>query len=268
MAKPSIFSKEYNSHMKKRKRNRNILISSIILLVIIGLGVFKFNEKLISFSDIKMKIQSLFNKGEETLDEKNKDTEVIHPNIDEQVKEESKKDEKKILELSINGDRKLKMEYEEKDNKRTFKDIVEMPQGIYYDISPLKEFLLIIDENQNINLFNTKGEAKNITSPTYVAPNGEKFEKDTILKIYKEHIWNKDAKFISNTKVAYISNIPYFGYNLNKYIWIVDIQNNTHTTLWNSKAKDIEFLGHSDKGLEVTINGNKKYINDNGQLIN
>ena len=119
-----------------------------------------------------------------------------------------------------------------------------------------------------MRVFNVEGKEVSITKDKYVAPNGEIFNKETILQTYSGYLWNVEAKFISDTKVAYITNLPYFGTDLNKYIWVVDLNDNSHKTLWNSKGKDIKFGEIKEKGLEATIDGNIKYVNSNGDLIN
>ena len=55
---------------------------------------------------------------------------------------------------------------------------------------------------------------------------------------------------------------------MNKYIWVIDLNNNTHSTLWNSKGKEIKFGDLKEKGLEVVIDGNVKYVNQNSDLVN
>lgn len=119
-----------------------------------------------------------------------------------------------------------------------------------------------------MKIFNSNKKESNITKDKYTAPNGEVFNKDSVIKTYEGYLWNVEARFITDTKVAYISNVPYFGYDLNKYIWVIDLNNNTHSTLWNSKGKEIKFGDLKEKGLEVVIDGNVKYVNQNSDLVN
>ena len=85
---------------------------------------------------------------------------------------------------------------------------------------------------------------------------------------YNDYIWHGEAKFISDNKIAYISNMPYFGYNLNKYIWTYDIENNNHQLILSSISKEIKLNNVTDKGLEIVLDGNIKYININDQIVN
>ena len=172
------------------------------------------------------------------------------------------------MEFKINENSILKAEYEEIDGTIKFKGVKEVPSNIYYKINQAKNLILIIDENQNMKLFNSNKKESNITKDKYTAPNGEIFNKDSVLQTYEGYLWNVEARFVTDTKVAYISNVPYFGYDLNKYIWVIDLNNNTHSTLWNSKGKEIKFGDLKEKGLEVVIDGNVKYVNQNSDLVN
>ncbi|MGL5086978.1 MAG: hypothetical protein ACRC68_14905, partial [Clostridium sp.] len=64
------------------------------------------------------------------------------------------------------------------------------------------------------------------------------------------------------------TNIPYFGTELNQYLWIIDLENSKETTLWQSKSKNITIGDIKEKGLEVTIDGNVKYVNNENNLVN
>ena len=42
---------------------------------------------------------------------------------------------------------------------------------------------------------------------------------------------------------------------------------NTHFTIWASKSTEITFGQMQEKGLEVNIDGNVRYITSNGELV-
>ena len=266
MRKPSIFSRDYERQM--RKRRRRITIVSILGVLIIGMLFLKIAISSVNIDTLRNKIQSW-------IDEDNKDVKDDIDNINEKNTEKETKEEEtpkepevKTMDLTVKEGLILKAEYEEDNGKVKFKGIKDVPNNIYYTLNQDKNLILTIDENQNIKIFNVNAKEAIITKDKYVAPNGEVFNKDAVLETYNGYLWNKEAKFITNTKVAYISNVPYFGYGLNKYIWVVDLNDNTHKTLWNSKGKEINFGEIKEKGLEVTIDGNVKYMNSNGELIN
>lgn len=267
MRKPSIFSRDYERLMKKRRRR--IAIISI-------LGVFFIGFLFVKIGMSSINIDTLRNKGQSLVDEEKV---VTEENITEEdstgIEEENKLEEEipkeseiKTMDLVVRDGVVLKAEYEEINGEVKFKEVNDNQNNIYYTLNPDKNLLLTIDENQDMKIFNVDNKEANITKDKYVAPNGEIFTKESVLETYNGYLWSVEAKFISNTKVAYISNVPYFGYDLDKYIWVVDLNDISHKTLWNSKGKEIKLGDIKEKGLEVNIDGNVKYINLSGELIN
>lgn len=266
MRKPSIFSRDYERLM--RKRRKRIAIISILGVLVIGILFLKMAMNSINMETLRSKVQSWIDEdNEEIQDNTNKTNEENKQ--EETVKEETPKEpEIKTMDLIVREGIILKAEYEESNGVVKFKGIKDAPSNIYYTLNQDKNLILTIDENQDMKIFNVNTKEANITKDKYIAPNGEVFNKSSVLQTYNGYLWNVEAKFITNTKVAYISNVPYFGYDLNKYIWVVDLNDNSHKTLWNSKGKEIKLGEIKEKGLEVTIDGNVKYINSNGELIN
>lgn len=265
MRKPSIFSKDYERQM--RKRRRRIFILSIAGVFIIGLLFTKLAVSNINIGALKDRVQNWIDEGEDNKSNGDNQDTIVETPVDV-VEEPPKEPEVKTIDIKLKEGVVLKAEYEEVEGKIQFKGINDAPSNTYYSINPAKNLILTIDENQEMKVFNTEGKEGNITKDKYIAPNGEAFNKESVLKNYNGYMWNVKAKFISDTKVAYISNLPYFGTDLDKYIWIVDLKDNSHITLWNSKGKDINFNEVKEKGLEINIDGNVKYINSNGDLIN
>ena len=266
MRKPSIFSRDYERLM--RKRRKRIAIISILGVLVIGILFLKMAMNSINMETLRSKVQSWIDEdNEEIQDNTNKTNEENKQ--EETVQEETPKEpEIKTMDLIVREGIILKAEYEESNGVVKFKGIKDAPSNIYYTLNQDKNLILTIDENQDMKIFNVNTKEANITKDKYVAPHGEVFNKSSVLQTYNGYLWNVEAKFITNTKVAYISNVPYFGYDLNKYIWVVDLNDNSHKTLWNSKGKEIKLGEIKEKGLEVTIDGNVKYINSNGELIN
>lgn len=263
MRKPSIFSSDYNKKMKKR---RIVLSISIILIIVVGGISVTLIKSNINFADIRNEIQAWIdsdNQGE-IVDLDNEKPENIEQ-IDTTQPEVPKG---KLLELPISEGRMAKVEYEEINGEKKIKEVNSIPENIYYNISPSKKLILFIDEMQNIKLYNTNGEMIDLTNENYTSKNGEKFTKQWALSTYKDYVWHKDAKFIDDNKIAYISSVPYFGNNLDKYVWIVDVDKKNYTTLWSLKGKDVLLGDVKDNRLEVTIDGSVKYIDTTGNIVN
>lgn len=265
MRKPSIFSRDYERQM--RKRRKRIAIISILGVLIVGILFLKIAMNSINMETLRNKVQSWIDEDNEDIQDDTNNTNEENKQ-EETVEEAPKEPESKTMDLIVREGIILKAEYEENNGVIKFKGIKDVPSNIYYTLNQDKNLILTIDENQDMKIFNVNTKEASITKDKYVAPNGEIFNKSSVLQTYNGYLWNVEAKFISNTKVAYISNVPYFGYDLNKYIWVIDLNDNSHKTLWNSKGKEIKFGEIKEKGLEVTVDGNVKYINSNGELIN
>lgn len=269
MRKPSIFSRDYERQM--RKRRKRIAIISILGVLLIGILFLKIATNSINMETLRNKVQNWIDEdNKDNKDIQDDNSNISEENIPEETTQEEapKEPESKTKNLTVKTGVILKAEYEENDGVIKFKGIKDIPNNIYYTLNQEKNLILTIDDTQNMKVFNIDGKEANITKDKYVAPNGEIFNKSEVLQTYNGYLWNVEAKFISNTKVAYISNVPYFGYDLSKYIWVVDLNDSNHKTLWNSKGKEVKFGEIKEKGLEVTIDGNVKYINSNGELIN
>ena len=219
MKKPSIFSKDYEKIMRKRKRKK--IIIGILSICIIGILVTEVANY--DFSKLKDRLQAWVDEDKETDDKEQSETLI------ESVK--------------------------------------EVPENYYIYIGNNGKDAVVLDPNQNINIVYANGEIKNVTLAQYVGPDGEIYIKDNIRALYQGYIWHSTPVQISENKIAYITNIPYFGYNLNKYISIIDINMNTHFTIWASKSTEITFGQMQEKGLEVNIDGNVRYITSNGELV-
>ena len=121
-----------------------------------------------------------------------------------------------------------------------------------------------------MNIFNTDGTGKNVTKTSYISGGGTTFTKDQTLINNPQYIWNSQARFIDETRIVYVSQLPYFGSAaVNKYIWLVDIkdapQQMIENVMWNLKAPEVT-LGElvPEKGITVVENGNTFYLNADG----
>lgn len=263
MGKPSIFSRDYEQKM--RKRRKKIALISIIISLVIGVLLLKLISNNINGEAIRNRVQAWVDSDRP---DNNTTQEELNEEIDIVIPEKEPEKEMKIMELKIDDNSIIKVEYEQLEGKDIFKEVKENQSNIYYDINPSKNIILTIDEKQNMKIFSTDKKESVVHKDKYVAPTGEAFIKENVLTTYKDYIWNGSAKFINDTTIAYISNVPYFGYDLNQYIWILNLSDNSHKTIWSSKGKEIKLNTIKENGLEITIDGNAKYINENGEIFN
>lgn len=228
MAKPSIFSRDYEKIMRKRKRKIISLFG--VLILIISVLIIRYNMQKINatFKSIA------FNKDFRLSNIK---PESINIALDDNN-----------LTLRVIGDN---------DNQEII-DVVSEKALISSDIK--KDKALIIDEDQRIYLLSTQKEVIDLTLNQYISANGESTFKRDILNNNSNYLWHTQGKIINNDTVAYVTNIPSFEGDLKQSIALVTIKNNIHAIKEDLKGNSIN-LYESDKNyLKVEIDGNIMYI--------
>jgi cell division protein FtsB len=273
MAKTSIFSKDYEKNMRKRrKRLRIIYVFSLLIVVSMIIKISKYD-----FNNLEQRLQLWVNKDSNDVEivtnteekqENNtelKDTTNKEEENNNDLKEEKSSEitEEKVAIVINNINLNLVMKNEQGVKK--ISSIENKPDKYYSTISNNGQNALIIDDMQNIKFIKNNGEIMDLTLTEYIAPNGEVFKKDDVINTYSGYLWHNNAKILGNDKIVYISNIPYFGYDLDQYITIIDLNDKTHETIWNMKGKNISLKDFDGSRLEVTIDGNIRYINENGE---
>ena len=253
MGKPSIFSKDYEKRMKRRKK-AFIIVPILIVIILIVAIILHFKNKMMSNNEKVNQTQSV---------QKN-DKKVYK-------KEENKtsKNEDKSYEIELSSSKKAKVDYKEEKGVIKYQFVSPLDSGTTFDISPSQELLLINDgSSQNLMLYDGYKKEKDITLKEYVTRDGRSFSKQSILSSSPEYKWCKDAKFLNNNKIVYLSNLPWFGKDdLNTYVWIIDIKTGNQMALMNVKGKNVTFGKLQSKGLEITIDGSTKYLDSNGNLV-
>lgn len=259
MAKPSIFSRDYEKKMRKRKRRFIALIS--IVFIAFGVLFFKFKIQDIDFSNMRDWLQAWVDTGK--LEEETND------NVEEEILDEEPIviPEKTYVELVLSDEMTVKAEYKDEEGQKKFIGI-EPVDGITYNISPTGQLILITDSNQNMRVFNLDGVMNDITKTEYVSGAGTVFTKEQTLIDNPEYIWDSEAKFIDDNKIIYISQLPYFGSAaVNKYIWTFDMGSRIHEVRWDLVASDTT-IGEldSEKGVSVMANGVNYFISSDGAV--
>lgn len=230
MAKPSIFSRDYERIMKRRKKRRNIIICFGILALTIGITVMKYDMQKISatFKNIA------FNKDLRLNNEKIENVNMVLNDNNIILKFIKGNDIDKIIDV-------------ESDNELRSIDIN-------------KDKALIIDENQNMYLINTKKEIIDLTLNEYITQNNDKISKAEVLTSNPNYIWHDQGKMVDDEKIVYITNIPTLNGDLKQCLSIVTINNNTHTIKEEFQGSYINLYEMNDKGIKVEIDGDIRYI--------
>lgn len=263
MVKPSIFSKDYERKMRRRKNRIKITIFISILVIIFvaasANGIFKSISK--RTNKIKESITS--SKGEvkntnNANNAKNNDAK----NSKSSTENKEKKPEQYTVQMS-NGTN-INVVYESKNNDKVFKDISPKESNVPYSISPSGKNIVLFDNKaQSIILLDTNGNKQDITNPQYTATNGDVITKDSMLSQQPNYIWCSSPVFIDDNNVAYISQLPWIG-RTTKYIWIENIKDRTYSFVQEIQGEDLKLDKLTDKGLTVVADGKTVFLTADG----
>ena len=190
MKKPSIFSKDYEKIMRKRKRKR--IVIGILSICIIGILVTEVANY--DFSKLKDRLQAWVDEDKEKYvgdqlvdtDESIGSTEVEEPVVEEVPSE-------KYLDVTI-SDTPISFKIKEENSQILIESVKEVPENYYIYIGNNGKDAVVLDPNQNINIVYASGEIKNVTLAQYIGPDGEVYIKDNIISLFDREDYYKYFK--------------------------------------------------------------------------
>ena len=279
MKRPSIFSKDYEKQIRKRRKK----IILLIILPIIGLTLFlitDFDSMLDKGISMKKGFNNIFlNKSKQDTDIKKneppyvkKEEAVVKPKPQPEVEEskDSQVDiaiENETFPITLSDGQKINVEYKLSGEEKDIEGISN-PKDISYDISPNKKSIVIQSKiNQDILYLDANKIIKDITKKVHTSTRGKDFFKKNKVKEDTNYIWSIMPKFIDEDNVVYVSELPWMNEEAVQYIWKVNVKNNSHTQVKPAKGKNITFKDITSKGLETIIDGKVVYITSKGKVI-
>ncbi|GEM_PF-236865 len=286
MPKPSIFSRDYDEKMRKRKRIRSAILGVLVVLVIL-ISVFggtiksivnkrsefgfdklktKITGMIISKNYEKEKIKNTTTNNKEILKEDNKVNEKSSQDKVSKNENDNKKNISKVEEqlIKLSNEQEIKLQYNMINNKKQYIGI--LPNTINYDISPSKQNIILIENlTQNMIIIDNKGNIKDITKKQYVSSKGTIFDKNKILQNNKEYIWCSSPKFLNEDSILYMSQLPWFNKGSIKYLWKYSISTDKHQHNLLPQGGEIEgkkiiYGNISPQGIEIIFDGKKAII--------
>lgn len=247
--KPSIFSKDYNRYVKRKKRIKFILLL-ITAVIIFAVLIFSFGIKI--YFDNITKTPA----GSSTSEN----------NTQKETPPKQEVSENKFKEIKLSDSLTIKLGLDINGTVTKYSGILTEGINGSYDISSVGNQMIFLDKNtQTVYLIDKDGKSTDITYKEYVSKTRKVYEKSKILKTHADYIWVDSPKFLGENKILYISNIPWFGTNRSQYLWIYDTKANTYK--YTLKGKDITLNGLKAKGYEVSVDGKLSYIDKNGGLV-
>ncbi|MBV7272297.1 hypothetical protein JMF89_05830 [Clostridiaceae bacterium UIB06] len=257
MAKPSIFSKDYEKRMRVRKKRIVFAVLILVVLVIFATIYIRGIFKNFTGNTNNVKSNVVSNKNE------TKDSNVTKQQTTTPNKEEKKEQQYNI---QLSDGTNVNAVYETKNNEKTFKNVSPAESNVFYSISPNSKSMVLLDSKaQSIILLDIDGNKQDITNPKYVSTNGTEITKESQLSAQPDYMWCSSPRFVSDDKIAYISQLPWIGKNT-KYIWTENIKDKTHSLIQGIEGEDIKFDKITDKGLTVIIDGKTMYLTSNDSI--
>jgi len=269
LSKPSIFSKEYEKKMKRRKRNTIAIL--ILIIAVISAVVIKFIYVPIDFGNIRQNIQAWIDSDTATIPQETvQNTEQNSSEEENSTPEtigEVKQPEEQFIDITLKNGNSVKAVYIEENGQKVFKELKGADDGITYDISPAKTQMLICDTDLQITLYNIDGSSKVISKDKYVSKNGGVFTKEATLASQPQYLWNANPKFLNEESIIFVTNRPYFGTAaVKQYVWISNYNTGTDTVLWKIQGLKAEIGSKNEKGVAVTVDGVNYYISQDGGI--
>jgi hypothetical protein len=258
VAKPSIFSKDYQKRMRRRRTGFAVLI---IAAVIVAAVAFITGKNYLSKNNQQ---QANNTSTAENAKDANSTTSTDKNTTD--VKEaETPKEEG--FEFKLADGTSLKAVYTTTGTVKKFQYVSPKEKNVNFSINPTGDKIIVFDSGaQSIMLIDAAGKVQDITNQAYTSSKGTVFKKENVLSSYKNYIWCSSPAFISDTKVAYISQLPYFQ-KTTEYVWTVDLTTNKHKQVSNVSGEKITFGKLESKGLAMNVDGSVYYITATGSVV-
>lgn len=273
MAKPSIFSGEYQRIMKRRRRLFRI-VAVLAALCIIFLVYYKPNLPKLKSIVENIKLPDIINiQDNKKNDEKKQD---IANNAAEEKKSsgEEKKNNEQESGSKDSGESKysfpngevIYITYKKDGNDIKLTGISPERKDISYDIRG--DGKSIVFDNPKISdiwVFNIDGTSRKISPDVYKqsGENGGVFTKKSVMEQYQNnYVWASKPKYLKDGRIVYQSNLPWFREKNNYYIWVVneDGGNNRLVTGTDSDGP-AEYYSVSDNSIIIAVNGVKYEVN-------
>ncbi len=273
MAKPSIFSKDYERHKKRRKR----IVASAVVLLLAAAGIFlvsgSIKDKVISKASAykNIKLFSAFKKGKQGEASPSSTQEKPAPKEEGNTAPPVVEVEEKGYDIPLSNGIKIKAVYENRDGENKFKYILPAEAAVSFNINPSGSAMVIMDAlAQSMVLVDINGNIQDITNTKYTYTNSEEnkttvFKKEEVLEKYKQnnYVWCTTPKFIDNENIAYLSQLPFVSSKKKeKFFWAVNIKNkDKHFYKYALNGENLKLGNASEKGIELILdNGSVKYV--------
>lgn len=295
MGKPSIFSQNYDNSMKRRKRKKLFTIIMIMLIIVGGTfyiyknlnlddlrgmvkGILKDEERVeIGKTDENENVINEISKKPPVEEEDKTETDIKDKeekqdaNVEDKENEvENKADEKEkdgisVEYIGVNKEAMVTLEIKDVQGVKTIEHI-EDNEKVFAD--KIKDMAVVnILESQNTYIVKSDKSVIDITFPAFISSKKKKYEKEYVMKNYKEFIWCGTPRFIDDKAILYVSDLPWISNERPKYLWIYNIETGKHRALYSLYGEKIDILDRLEGKIKVRIDGKEIFIDSKGNKV-
>lgn len=265
MSKPSIFSRNYEQKVKRRRLNIILFLLLLVCLAFFGGRYLLKKNNVDIFKNFTSANQGEVNKSETKTD----DNKSEEKNVEEKKAEESPSSSVGEYTYTLKNNKVLKLEYTisgENKEIKGFKD--ENLDSIEYSISTDKKKAVFVDKSdQSLILADVDGNFTDITKSSVNYSNGKKLTRK-VLETKKDYIWNGKPQFTSEGNIVYLSDMPNSKEGSSLTLWAVKPNAKSNHSKVTKVSKDISlhnFEGFDEEGrLKLNTPDGYIYISKDG----
>ncbi|MGE5628489.1 MAG: hypothetical protein ACM3X7_10350 [Solirubrobacterales bacterium] len=247
MGKPSIFSRDYEKKMRRRRIRNLFSVIAVVIIIAAGIAMYKtqFN------SNTKKPVTQNTQKSEKPKVEVENQTQTPI------VKEEG-------FDFKLDDGTSLKAVYTVNGDSKAFKYLSPKESGTYYNVNPSGNKMVVYDNKvQKMILIDITGTITDITNPSYTSSSGYVITKESVLSQNNSYIWCDTPTFVDDSNIAYISQLPWLN-RTTKFVWIENVDSKQNVYINSIGGENVKFDTLDSKGLGMTIDGSLLYLSPNG----
>lgn len=267
MNRPSIFSDGYGKASKKRNLREIIVVVILIIFTILLYLIPYLNTKITQYKTNGNSFPNLVENRKKVTSPLSTTIPSAKNTKDTKNAETKPQEENLVLDHKLDDGTIVKIKYSKVDGKVVFHNVEGDESKFYYDISPSKTKILINDKNlQTIVVYTDKLQAIDYTLEKFDYGRSGFMRRTSYIK-RKNFYWCKEAKFLDDESIIYISNVAVELTSKHIRAFKVD-EDNSHKLIKYSRASNIELNGATQNGYRVTIDGINCIVKPDFTLVN
>jgi hypothetical protein len=262
MAKPSIFSRNYEQQMKRRRINMILFILIIICASYFGAKYYMDKRGIVLFKS-KPKVTDQKNNNE------NSKVTITPTKAAEQGSSQNVSvtpTPGEYFEYKLSDGRSCRAEYTKSADSLQYTGLSTDNGDVFYNISIDKKYIVFEDvKGGNIVLGDSTGAFKVINPSVYKSKStGKVIDKVETMKLKPEYIWARKPHFTTDNKVIYISDLPYLKSQGTLFVWTLTFDGGLNKMSGQLPTIDINKVsyGNFDASgrLPIIVNGSSYYL--------